>query len=84
MNLPNLPMSRWERCCLVLVRKPVLWALMVCTGGATLMMVQGMAESQLPGWPKPEAKRSTAESVVVSGGAGSSAQIEKRTDETER
>ena len=84
MNLPNLPMSRWQRWCLVLLRKPVLWAFMVCTGGATLMMVQGMAETQMPGWPKPQAKQSAAGSVTVSSGAVSTAQFEKRTDETER
>jgi hypothetical protein len=84
MNLPNLPLSRWERCCLVLLRKPVLWAFMVCTGGATLMMVQGMAQTQMPGWPKPPATQEASGSVAVNSGALSSAQIEKRLDEKER
>jgi hypothetical protein len=84
MNLSDLPMSRWERWCLALTRKPVLWAFMVCTGGATLIMVQGMAQTQMPGWPKPPAKQSATGPVAVSSGAASAAQIEKRTDETER
>jgi hypothetical protein len=84
MNSPSLPTSRWDRFCLLFMRKPVVWAFMVCTGGATLMMVQGMAESQMPGWPKPPAQPSASGSVAVSSGAVSSAHLEKRTDETER
>jgi hypothetical protein len=84
MNLPNLPMSRWQRWSLVLLRKPVLWALMVCTSGATLMMVQSMADTNAPGWPKQAAKREVAGALAVSRGAASSAHGEQRPDDTER
>ena len=90
MNLPNLPMSRWQRWCLVLLRKPVLWAFMVCTSGATLMMVQSMAQTQMPGWPKPSAKQTAAGSMASSNSSVAGGELrrkadrEARPDETDR
>ena len=81
----NLPMSRWDRWCMVVVSKPVVWALMLCTGGATLMMVQSMAE--MPGRPTPpatQAKQAAAGTVAANSGAVTSAQIEIRTAEKDR
>jgi hypothetical protein len=82
----NLPLSRWDRWCVVVVSKPVVWALMLCTGGATLMMVQSMAE--MPGRPTPPATQATTPtavgSVAANRGAASAAQLEKRTEDKER
>jgi hypothetical protein len=85
----NLPMSRWDRWCMVVVSKPVVWALMLCTGGATLMMVQSMAE--MPGRPTPPAvqaaqaaTQTAAGTVAANSGAVSTVQLEIRSDEQER
>src|SRR5262249_15210960 len=88
MDLPNLPMSRFERWCLVLFKKPVLWALMVCTGGAALMMVDGIAQTQMP-TRSPSAAKSTAPASLAAGsttpdGPASTVSLENRSDDSSR
>jgi hypothetical protein len=79
----NLPLSRRERVLLGLFRKPVLWALMVCTSGAALMMVDGIAQTQLANQPASMPK-STPSDPVAANGPASSAILDKASDDARR
>ncbi len=84
----SLPMSRFDRCCAILFKKPVVWAFMVCTGGATLMMVDGIAQTQMAQSQIPNRTISAAQSAapgsVAANGPTSATPLETRADDAGR